>query len=156
MPDPKESLHELVDPSLGGDYPIDSSQGQIFGQINQLHNQLLLSKFSIIVLQMYSSLHQIANLAKSCTHEEPKMRPTMRSIVVALMPLSSKIQLRETLSSLGAKGLVNLAPGGITCSLISQQMNLVLAGAWESLACVVYVRKRRQAVSPCSFTWRSK
>lgn len=24
MSDPKEALHELVDPSLGGDYPIDS------------------------------------------------------------------------------------------------------------------------------------
>jgi hypothetical protein len=24
MPDPKEALQELIDPSLGGDYPIDS------------------------------------------------------------------------------------------------------------------------------------
>ena len=34
--------------------------------------------------------HQIVYLAKSCTHAEPTMRPTMRSVVVALMALSSK------------------------------------------------------------------
>lgn len=56
----------MPDPSLGGDYPIDS-------------------------------VLKIANLAKSCTHEEPKMRPTMRSIVVALMALSSKIEQVEML-----------------------------------------------------------
>ncbi|XP_012698791.1 lysM domain receptor-like kinase 10 isoform X1 [Setaria italica] len=36
------------------------------------------------------SVLKMANLAKSCTHEEPSMRPTMRSVVVALMALSSK------------------------------------------------------------------
>ncbi|CAN6174956.1 unnamed protein product [Urochloa humidicola] len=59
MPDPQEALQELIDPRLGGDYPIDS-------------------------------VFKIASLAKSCTHEEPGMRPTMRSVVVALMALSSK------------------------------------------------------------------
>ncbi|CAL5087414.1 unnamed protein product [Urochloa decumbens] len=59
MPDPQEALQELIDPRLGGDYPIDS-------------------------------VLKIASLAKSCTHEEPSMRPTMRSVVVALMALSSK------------------------------------------------------------------
>ncbi|CAD6218526.1 unnamed protein product [Miscanthus lutarioriparius] len=59
MPNPKEALQELIDPRLGGDYPIDS-------------------------------VVKIAYLAKSCTHEEPRMRPTMRSVVVALMALSSK------------------------------------------------------------------
>nr|CAB3457559.1 unnamed protein product [Digitaria exilis] len=57
--DPKEALQELIDPRLGGDYPIES-------------------------------VLKIAYLAKSCTHEEPTMRPTMRSVVVALMALSSK------------------------------------------------------------------
>ncbi|XP_066399745.1 lysM domain receptor-like kinase 10 [Miscanthus floridulus] len=59
MPNHKEALQELMDPRLGGDYPIDS-------------------------------VVKIAYLAKSCTHEEPRMRPTMRSVVVALMALSSK------------------------------------------------------------------
>jgi len=59
MPNPKEALQELIDPRLGGDYPIDS-------------------------------VVKVAYLAKSCTHEEPRMRPTMRSVVVALMALSSK------------------------------------------------------------------
>ncbi|KAL6845939.1 hypothetical protein ACP4OV_023387 [Aristida adscensionis] len=60
---PRESIRGLVDPRLGGDYPVDS------------------------VLKM-------ACLAKSCTHEEPRMRPTMRSVVVALMALSHKDQER--------------------------------------------------------------
>ncbi|KAJ1290370.1 hypothetical protein BS78_02G237600 [Paspalum vaginatum] len=59
MPDPKEALQELIDPRLGGDYPIDS-------------------------------VLKIAYLARSCTHQEPRMRPTMRSVVVALIALSSK------------------------------------------------------------------
>ncbi|CAL5063457.1 unnamed protein product [Urochloa decumbens] len=59
MPEPQEALQELIDPRLGGDYPIDS-------------------------------VLKIASLAKSCTHQEPGMRPTMRSVVVALMALSSK------------------------------------------------------------------
>ncbi|TVU08792.1 hypothetical protein EJB05_42205, partial [Eragrostis curvula] len=59
MPDPKEALQELMDPSLGGDYPMDSAL-------------------------------KIAYLAKSCTHEEPSMRPSMRSVVVALMAVASR------------------------------------------------------------------
>ncbi|KAF8694971.1 hypothetical protein HU200_038082 [Digitaria exilis] len=35
------------------------------------------------------SVLKIAHLAKSCTHEEPRMRPTMRSVIVALMALLS-------------------------------------------------------------------
>uniref|UniRef100_A0A0A9CQ09 Protein kinase domain-containing protein n=1 Tax=Arundo donax TaxID=35708 RepID=A0A0A9CQ09_ARUDO len=61
LPDPKEALQGLIDPSLGGNYPIDS-------------------------------VLKIANLAKTCTHREPRMRPTMRSVVVALMALSSEDQ----------------------------------------------------------------
>ncbi|CAO2146707.1 unnamed protein product [Urochloa humidicola] len=60
MPDPQEVLQELIDPTLGSDYPIYS------------------------VLKM-------AHLAKSCTNEVPSMRPTMRSVVVAPMTLSSKV-----------------------------------------------------------------
>jgi chitin elicitor receptor kinase 1 len=31
----------------------------------------------------------MAQLAKACTHENPQLRPSMRSIVVALMTLTS-------------------------------------------------------------------
>ncbi|KAL5201782.1 hypothetical protein ABZP36_036136 [Zizania latifolia] len=54
---PMESLEELIDSSLRGDYPMDS-------------------------------VLKIASLANACTHEEPGMRPTMRSVVVALMALT--------------------------------------------------------------------
>ncbi|KAL6656310.1 hypothetical protein ACP70R_007136 [Stipagrostis hirtigluma subsp. patula] len=61
MPNPKEALRELIDPSLVGDYPMDS-------------------------------VLKIAYLAKSCTQDDPRMRPTMRSVVVALMAIASKDQ----------------------------------------------------------------
>lgn len=32
---------------------------------------------------------QVAQLARACTQDDPQLRPTMRSIVVALMTLSS-------------------------------------------------------------------
>ncbi|KAK9155568.1 hypothetical protein Sjap_003048 [Stephania japonica] len=35
------------------------------------------------------SVHKMAQVAKACTHDNPQLRPTMRSIVVALMTLSS-------------------------------------------------------------------
>uniref|UniRef100_A0A0E0INU4 Serine-threonine/tyrosine-protein kinase catalytic domain-containing protein n=1 Tax=Oryza nivara TaxID=4536 RepID=A0A0E0INU4_ORYNI len=63
-PNPTEALDELIDPSLRGDYPVDSAL-------------------------------TIASLAKSCTHEEPGMRPTMRSVVVALMALTANTDLRD-------------------------------------------------------------
>ncbi|KAL6601251.1 hypothetical protein ACP70R_044471 [Stipagrostis hirtigluma subsp. patula] len=61
MPNPKEALRELIDPSLVGNYPMDS-------------------------------VLKIAYLAKSCTQDDPRMRPTMRSVVVALMAIASKDQ----------------------------------------------------------------
>uniref|UniRef100_A0A0E0M386 non-specific serine/threonine protein kinase n=1 Tax=Oryza punctata TaxID=4537 RepID=A0A0E0M386_ORYPU len=63
-PNPTEALDELIDPSLQGDYPVDSAL-------------------------------KIASLAKSCTHEEPGTRPTMRSVVVALMALTANTDLRD-------------------------------------------------------------
>ncbi|XP_073302413.1 chitin elicitor receptor kinase 1-like [Primulina huaijiensis] len=56
-----DSLRELVDPMLGGDYLIES-------------------------------VSKVAHLAKACTHENPQLRPTMRSIVVALMTLTSSTE----------------------------------------------------------------
>ncbi|XP_022014718.2 chitin elicitor receptor kinase 1-like [Helianthus annuus] len=38
------------------------------------------------------SVHKMAQLAKACTHEDPQRRPRMRSIVVALMNLSSSME----------------------------------------------------------------
>lgn len=89
MPDPKESIQELIDPSLGGDYPIDSvlkvsDTGEPSSTIS------FCSLYYKLCADDLCRLHQIAYLAKSCTHEDPRMRPTMRSVVVALMALSSK------------------------------------------------------------------
>ncbi|KAM0039655.1 putative protein kinase RLK-Pelle-LysM family [Helianthus debilis subsp. tardiflorus] len=38
------------------------------------------------------SVHKMAQLAKACTHEDPQRRPHMRSIVVALMNLTSSME----------------------------------------------------------------
>ncbi|XP_050208836.1 lysM domain receptor-like kinase 3 isoform X1 [Mercurialis annua] len=38
------------------------------------------------------SVRKMAELAKACTHENPQLRPSMRSIVVALMTLSSSTE----------------------------------------------------------------
>ncbi|XP_076904284.1 lysM domain receptor-like kinase 3 [Bidens hawaiensis] len=38
------------------------------------------------------SVRKMAQLAKACTHENPQLRPSMRSIVVALMTLSSSTE----------------------------------------------------------------
>ncbi|KAI7739103.1 hypothetical protein M8C21_013768, partial [Ambrosia artemisiifolia] len=34
-------------------------------------------------------VHKMAQLAKACTHEDPRLRPSMRYVVVVLMTLSS-------------------------------------------------------------------
>ncbi|XP_038996395.1 lysM domain receptor-like kinase 3 [Hibiscus syriacus] len=38
------------------------------------------------------AVFKMAQLAKACTHENPQLRPSMRSIVVALMTLSSSTE----------------------------------------------------------------
>ncbi|XP_059439317.1 chitin elicitor receptor kinase 1 isoform X2 [Corylus avellana] len=40
----------------------------------------------------FDSVNKMAHLAKACTQENPQLRPTMRSIVVALMTLSSSTE----------------------------------------------------------------
>ncbi|KAL9670148.1 hypothetical protein QQ045_007699 [Rhodiola kirilowii] len=40
----------------------------------------------------FDSVHKMAQLAKACTHDSPELRPSMRSIVVALMTLSSSTE----------------------------------------------------------------
>jgi chitin elicitor receptor kinase 1 len=94
MPNPMEALQEMIDPRLGGDYPIDSavkvSDAGKLGSTISFCSTVAQKKHSAKLFEHLCPLHQIAYLAKSCTHEEPRMRPTMRSVVVALMALSSK------------------------------------------------------------------
>jgi chitin elicitor receptor kinase 1 len=95
MPDPKEALQELIDPSLGGDYPIDSVLKVRDAVKPTPHSFLFSTLQSNTACRAKKNVrfplhHQIAYLAKSCTHEDPSLRPTMRSVVVALMALSSK------------------------------------------------------------------
>ncbi|KAI5683283.1 hypothetical protein M9H77_04511 [Catharanthus roseus] len=57
------------------------------------------------------SVRKMAMLAKVCTHENPQLRPSMRSIVVALMTLSSSTEEWDVGSFYGNQGLVNLMSG---------------------------------------------
>jgi chitin elicitor receptor kinase 1 len=50
-------------------------------------------------------------LARACTQEDPKARPTMRSIVVALMTLSSTSEFWDMNAIQENQGLVNLVSG---------------------------------------------
>ena len=56
-------------------------------------------------------LAQLTMLARACTQEDPKARPTMRSIVVALMTLSSTSELWDINAVQENQGLVNLMSG---------------------------------------------
>ncbi|XP_062106054.1 chitin elicitor receptor kinase 1-like isoform X1 [Humulus lupulus] len=57
------------------------------------------------------SVRKMAQLAKACTHENPQLRPSMRSIVVALMTLSSNTEDWDVGSFYENQGLVNLMSG---------------------------------------------
>ncbi|XP_059662656.1 chitin elicitor receptor kinase 1-like [Cornus florida] len=57
------------------------------------------------------SVQKMAQLAKACTHENPQLRPSMRSIVVALMTLSSTTEDWDVGSFYENQGLVNLMSG---------------------------------------------
>ncbi|CAI9260656.1 unnamed protein product [Lactuca saligna] len=57
------------------------------------------------------SICKIAQLAKACTHENPQLRPSMRSIVVALMTLSSSTEDWDVGSFYENQGLVQLMSG---------------------------------------------
>ncbi|XP_026422452.1 chitin elicitor receptor kinase 1-like [Papaver somniferum] len=59
----------------------------------------------------FDSVRKLAQLAKACTHENPQLRPTMRSIVVALMTLSSSTEDWDVGSFYENHGLVNLMSG---------------------------------------------
>ncbi|XP_051135209.1 chitin elicitor receptor kinase 1-like [Andrographis paniculata] len=57
------------------------------------------------------SVQKMAQLARACTHEAPQLRPSMRSIVVALMTLSSATEDWDVGNFYGNHSLVNLVSG---------------------------------------------
>ncbi|KAF5944206.1 hypothetical protein HYC85_018283 [Camellia sinensis] len=57
------------------------------------------------------SVCKIVHLARACTQENPQLRPSMRSIVVALMTLSSSTEDWDVGSFYENQGLVNLMSG---------------------------------------------
>ncbi|KAI3849051.1 hypothetical protein MKX03_011494 [Papaver bracteatum] len=59
----------------------------------------------------FDSVRKLAQLAKACTQENPQLRPSMRSIVVALMTLSSATEDWDVGSFYENHGLVNLMSG---------------------------------------------
>ncbi|XP_024959584.1 lysM domain receptor-like kinase 3 [Cynara cardunculus var. scolymus] len=56
------------------------------------------------------SVRKMAQLAKACTRDNPRLRPSMRSIVVALMTLSSTTENWDAGSFSGNQTLVSLMP----------------------------------------------
>ncbi|KAL5573412.1 hypothetical protein UlMin_023009, partial [Ulmus minor] len=57
------------------------------------------------------SVRKMAQLAKACTNENPQLRPSMRSIVVALMTLASNTEDWDVGSFYDNQPLVNLMSG---------------------------------------------
>ncbi|XP_024982801.1 chitin elicitor receptor kinase 1-like [Cynara cardunculus var. scolymus] len=57
------------------------------------------------------SVRKVAQLARACTHENPQLRPSMRSIVVALMTLSSSTEDWDLGSFYENQDLVQLMSG---------------------------------------------
>ncbi|KAK3022355.1 hypothetical protein RJ639_045306 [Escallonia herrerae] len=57
------------------------------------------------------SVRKMAQLAKACTQENPQLRPSMRSIVVALMTLSSSTEDWDVGSFYENQAMVNLMSG---------------------------------------------
>ncbi|KAJ8438639.1 hypothetical protein Cgig2_016385 [Carnegiea gigantea] len=56
-------------------------------------------------------VRQLAELAKACTEENPQLRPSMRSVVVALTTLSSTTEKWDIDSFYGNAGLINRMSG---------------------------------------------
>ncbi|KAG5545610.1 hypothetical protein RHGRI_017936 [Rhododendron griersonianum] len=59
------------------------------------------------------SLRKVAQLARACTQENPQLRPSMRSVVVALMTLSSTTEDWDVASFYENQDLVNLMSGRV-------------------------------------------
>ncbi|XP_039005882.1 LOW QUALITY PROTEIN: chitin elicitor receptor kinase 1-like [Hibiscus syriacus] len=59
----------------------------------------------------FDNVFKMAQLAKACTQENPRLRPSMRSIVVALMTLSSNTEDWDVGSFYDKQAVVNLMSG---------------------------------------------
>ncbi|KAK7245895.1 hypothetical protein RIF29_40749 [Crotalaria pallida] len=59
----------------------------------------------------FESVFKMCQLAKACTHENPQLRPSMRSIVVAIMTLSSATEDWDVGSFYENQALVHLMSG---------------------------------------------
>ncbi|OMO76905.1 hypothetical protein CCACVL1_15364 [Corchorus capsularis] len=59
----------------------------------------------------FDAICKMARLAKACTQENPQLRPSMRSIVVALMTLSSATEDWDVGSLYENKALINIMSG---------------------------------------------
>ncbi|KAA8515547.1 hypothetical protein F0562_018842 [Nyssa sinensis] len=65
------------------------------------------------------SVRKMAYLAKACTQENPQLRPSMRSMVVALMTLSSSTDDWDVGFFYENQGLVNLMSGSGECNALA-------------------------------------
>ncbi|KAF4399555.1 hypothetical protein G4B88_022638, partial [Cannabis sativa] len=61
----------------------------------------------------FDSVLKMAQLAKACTHDSPQLRPSMRSIVVALMTLTSTTEDWDVGSFYENQALTNLMTGSL-------------------------------------------
>ncbi|XP_054787839.1 lysM domain receptor-like kinase 3 [Prosopis cineraria] len=59
----------------------------------------------------FESVYKMAQLAKACAHENPQLRPSMRSIVVALMTLSSSTEDWDVGSFYETQAMMHLVAG---------------------------------------------
>lgn len=109
LPDPIEDLRKLVDPGLGDSYPLDSVL-KVRAIVREKYIKIPFDDFSSLNLCCLLQL-QMAQLAKVCTQEYPQLRPSMRSIVVALMTLSSTTEDWDVGSFYDNHALVNLMSG---------------------------------------------
>ncbi|PIA36772.1 hypothetical protein AQUCO_03200032v1 [Aquilegia coerulea] len=113
-------LYELISAKeaiVKGDGPISESRGLVYlfedvlnkpepkDSIPTLVDPRLKDNYPI------DSVCKMAQLAKACTHENPQLRPSMRSIVVALMTLSSSTEDWDVGSFYENQALVNLMSG---------------------------------------------
>lgn len=109
LPDPIEDLRKLVDPRLGDNCPLDSVL-KVRTIVKEKYSNILFHDFSLLK-QCFLLQFQMAQLAKVCTQEYPQLRPSMRSIVVALMTLSSTTEDWDVGSFYENHALVNLMSG---------------------------------------------
>lgn len=83
-----------------------------FGRYSRFH---LMQLIPLVVLKSnklsWLFCLQMAHLAKACTQENPQLRPSMRSIVVALMTLSSSTEDWDVGSFYENEALMNLMSG---------------------------------------------